>query len=229
MNVRRTSFACAAAALLALASLPALAALKPFSADYTASYMGLQGSARMTLAKSGGHQWRYTLDVKSAVAQLSQSTLFEETDGGWRPLSGRDASSVLIKKSDKQASYDWGSGQASWSGDVKPERRGPVALQAGDLDAMLLNLAIVRDVQAGKSSRTYRMVDDGRAKPMSYRVVGKDTVSFDGKSHPATRVSVPDGARETVLWVAEGVPVPVRILRRHKGEDQMDLRLGSID
>ncbi|HVI26200.1 MAG TPA: DUF3108 domain-containing protein [Xanthomonadaceae bacterium] len=228
MNTR-ASFAFAAAALLALASLPAFAALKPFSADYSASYMGLQGNARMTLAPSGVHRWRYTLDVKSAVAQLSQSTLFEEAEGGWRPLSGRDASSVLIKKSDKQASYDWAAGEASWSGDVKPERRGPVALKAGDLDAMLLNLAIVRDVQAGKSSRTYRMVDDGRAKSMSYRVVGEDTVSFGGKPHPATRVSVPDGSRETVLWVAEDVPVPVRILRRHKGEDEMDLKLLSID
>jgi hypothetical protein len=228
MNTR-ASFAFAAAALLALASLPAFAALKPFSADYSASYMGLQGNARMTLAPSGAHRWRYTLDVKSAVAQLSQSTLFEEAEGGWRPLSGRDASSVLIKKSDKQASYDWAAGEASWSGDVKPERRGPVALKAGDLDAMLLNLAIVRDVQAGKSSRTYRMVDDGRAKSMSYRVVGEDTVSFGGKPHPATRVSVPDGSRETVLWVAEDVPVPVRILRRHKGEDEMDLKLLSID
>ena len=225
---RRLSSALAAA-LLALASLPALASLKPFSADYTASYMGLQGNARMTLAEQGDGKWRYTLDVKSAVAQLSQSTLFEEADGRWRPLSGRDASSVLIKKSDKQASYDWGSGEASWSGDVKPERRGPVALQAGDLDAMLLNLAIVRDVQAGKSSHSYRMVDEGRAKRMSYRVVGKDTVSFGGKSHPATRVSMPDGSRETVLWVADDVPVPVRILRRHKGEDEMDLRLKLIN
>ncbi len=228
MNTR-ASFAFAAAALLALASLPAFAALKPFSADYSASYMGLQGNARMTLAPEGAHQWRYTLDVKSAVAQLSQSTLFEEADGGWRPLSGRDASSVLIKKSDRQASYDWTAGEASWSGDVKPERRGPVALRTGDLDAMLLNLAIVRDVQAGKTSRTYRMVDNGRAKSMSYRVVGKDTVSFGGKPHPATRVSVPDGSRETVMWVAEDVPVPVRILRRHKGEDEMDLKLVAID
>jgi hypothetical protein len=224
----RTRLAFTAAALFALASLPAFAALKPFSADYSASYMGLQGSARMTLAPASGDQWRYTLEVKSAVAQLSQNTLFEEAGGTWRPLSGRDASSVLIKKSDKQASYDWGSGQASWSGDVKPERRGPVALQAGDLDAMLLNLAIVRDVHAGKTTRTYRMVDDGRAKQMTYRVVGKDTVSFGGKPHPATRVSMPDGSRETVLWIADDVPVPVRILRKHDGEDEMDLKLKTV-
>ena len=31
---------------------------------------------------------------------------------------------------------------ATWTGDVKPDRAGPVKLQAGDLDAMLINLAI---------------------------------------------------------------------------------------
>ena len=224
----RPPVALAVAALLAFASLPALAALKPFSADYTASYMGLQGSARMALANTGGDQWRYTLEVKSAVAQLSQATVFEEAGGDWRPLSGRDTSSVLIKKNDTQATYDWGSGQASWKGDAKPERRGPVALQAGDLDAMLLNLAIVRDVQAGKQTHSYRMVDSGRAKQMTYRVLGKDTVTFGGKAHPATRVSMPDGSRETVLWVVDDVPVPARILRKHDGKDEMDLKLKSL-
>ena len=33
------------------------------------------------------------------------------------------------------------------------------------------------------------------------------------------------GADETVVWVAEGVPTPVRILQREDGEDAVDLRL----
>ena len=217
-----------AAVALALASLPALAALKPFSADYTASYMGLQGNARMSLAQAGDDRWTYTLQIQAPVAQLSQSTTFDENGGQWRPLSGHDQSSVLIKKVDKQARYDWGSGQATWSGDVKDDRRGPVALRAGDLDAMLLNLAIVRDVQDGDKTLSYRMVDDGRGKPMSYHVAGKDTVTIGGKQRPATRVEGVDGERETVLWVVDDLPVPARILRRHNGKDEMDLKLRAV-
>ena len=217
-----------AAVALALASLPALAALKPFSADYTASYMGLQGNARMSLVQAGDDRWTYTLQIQAPVAQLSQSTTFDENGGQWRPVSGHDQSSVLIKKVDKQARYDWSSGQATWSGDVKDDRRGPVALRAGDLDAMLLNLAIVRDVQDGDKSLSYRMVDDGRGKPMSYHVAGKDTVTIAGKQRPATRVEGVDGERETVLWVVDDLPVPARILRRHNGKDEMDLKLRSV-
>ena len=150
-------------AALLLASVPALA-VKPFTANYQASYMGLQGNGQMTLAAAGGDRWKYTLSIQSALAQLSQTTVFEDNGGKWRPLSGNDASSVLIKHSNKTATYDWSKGEARWSGDVKDDRNGPVTLQAGDLDAMLLNLAIVRDVNAGKPL-SYRMVDDGRAKP----------------------------------------------------------------
>jgi hypothetical protein len=218
--------ALAVAAVLALASAPALA-VKPFTADYSASYMGLEGSGTMTLAASGGDRWTYTLSIRSSLAQLTQSTVFEDRDGHWRPLSGNDSSLLLIKKNNTSASYDWGRGEARWSGDVKPDRSGPVKLQAGDLDAMLVNLAIPRDLAAGKPL-SYRMVDDGRAKAMSYQVAGKDTVSVGGKSQQATKVSRTDGNKQTVVWVVDGLPVPARILQRKDGKDEMDLRLKSV-
>ena len=213
------------AALVALASAPAFA-VKPFTADYSASYMGLEGSGRMTLAPAGGDRWNYTLEIHSSIAQLSQNTVFEDNGGQWRPLSGSDASTLLIKKSHKQATYDWAKGEARWSGDVKPDRAGPVALRAGDLDAMLVNLALARDVAAGKPL-DYRMVDDGRAKQMSYRVAGKESVTIGGKAQQATKVERSDGNKQLIVWVVDGLPVPARILQRKDGKDEMDLRLKS--
>ena len=134
---------------------------------------------------------------------------------------------LLIRKSNKTATYDWGSGQARWSGDVKADRSGPITLQAGDMDAMLINLAIARDVQAGKPL-VYRMVDDGRAKQMSYQVAGKESITIGGKAQQATKVSRTDGDRETVVWVVDGLPVPARILQRKNGSDEMDLQLKSF-
>ena len=214
------------AALVALASAPAFA-VKPFTADYSASYMGLEGNGRMTLASSGGDRWSYSLEIRSSIAQLSQNTVFEDHGGQWRPLSGSDASTLLIKKSHKQATYDWAKGEARWSGDVKPERSGPVALQPGDLDAMLVNLAIARDAAAGKPL-TYRMVDDGRAKQMTYQVAGKETLTVEGKPQQATKLTRNDGDKQTVIWVVDGFPVPARILQRKDGKDEMDLKLTSV-
>jgi len=215
-----------AAALLLFASVPALA-VEPFTANYQASYMGLNGSGKMTLEPQGDDRWKYTLSIGSGAIKLDQSTVFEDIDGQWRPLSGTDSSLLLIKKTDKQATYDWDKGVATWSGDVKPERAGPVKLEPGDVDALLLNLELARDVQAGEPLE-YRMVDDGRVKSMTYKVVGKDEITIGGKTHEATKVSNRDGDKETIAWVVDGMPMPVRILQRKDGKDEIDLRIQSV-
>ena len=72
-------------ALLACAALaPAFAAqphaLKPFTATYRTSYMGLQGTGTMTLAPLDGDRWRYSLDIDSAI----------EADATFSQLLGKD-------------------------------------------------------------------------------------------------------------------------------------------
>ena len=111
---------------------------------------------------------------------------------------------------------------------MKPERAGPVKLRAGDMDAMLLNLALARDVAAGKAL-SYRLVENGRAKQHVYKVAGKEQVTIGGRAHEATKVVRTDDEKQTVAWIVKGFPVPVRILQRDEGEDKMDLRLVSID
>jgi len=212
--------------IVMLASAPALA-LEPFTADYQASYMGMQANGRMTLAEAGGGKWRYNLSIQNALANLSQTTVFQDVGGQWRPLSGIDSSKVLVKSSVKNAAYDWSRGVATWSGDVKPDRAGPVKLQAGDMDALLVNLALVRDVLAGKPL-VYRLVENGKVKVMKYTVAGKEQITVGGKSQQATKVVNTSGERQTIAWVVEGMPVPARILQREKGADAMDLRVNAI-
>ena len=214
------------AAIAALASLPALA-MQPFTADYQASYMGMQANGVMTLAAESNGQWRYTLQVKNPLAELSQSTLFDEQAGRLRPLSSHDLTVVPFKRRAVDTHYDWNSSQATWSGDVKPERRGPVRLQSGDMDGLLINLAIARDVAAGKPLN-YRMVDGGRAKTLAYRVIGKESVTVEGRSVEATKVSRVDGDKEQIAWIAPNMPVPVRLLQREGGKDALDLTIKSL-
>lgn len=223
----------ALAAVLALAAAPVLA-VEPFTADYQASYMGMEADGKMTLARAGGDRWKYSLDVTGMGAQLSQSTMFEAQDGKWRPLSSNDSqqgtsglAAMLVKKKSVDAKYDWAKGEARWSGDVKPERAGPVKLQAGDLDGMLMNLALVRDVAAGKPL-SYRLVEDGKARQQTFKVAGKESVQVGGKSQQATKVVRDDGDKQIIAWVVDGLPVPARILQRRDGSDHIDLRLQSV-
>ncbi len=214
-----------AAGLLAIASLPAHA-IDAFTAQYQASAMGMQGDGQMVLAPQPGNRWQYSLTIRNQLVDLSQKTVFDEHNGRLRPLSSTDSSRVLVKKKAVDTVYDWSKSQATWTGDIKPDRAGPLKLQAGDMDALLVNLAIVRDVAAGKPLR-YRMIENGRAKAMNYQVAGKEQITIGGKSREATKLIRNDGDKQMVVWVVPDVPVPARILQRENGQDSIDLQIKS--
>ncbi|HVK52788.1 MAG TPA: DUF3108 domain-containing protein [Pseudoxanthomonas sp.] len=214
-----------AAGVLALVSLPAMA-IEAFTAQYQASALGMQGEGQMIIAPQSGNRWQYSLSVRNQLVDLSQKTVFDEQNGRLRPLSSSDSSRVLVKKKSVDTVYDWSKSQATWTGDIKPDRAGPLKLQAGDMDALLVNLAIVRDVAAGKPLR-YRMVENGRAKPMVYQVVGKEKITVGGKSQEATKVSRTDGNKQMIVWIVPDMPVPARILQRENGQDSIDLTIKS--
>ena len=216
----------AALAALLLATVPAWA-IDPFNAEYEANWKGVEADARITLASAGANRWNYTLSVSNSLGSARQTTVFEERGGSWRPLSGNDATQMLFKKSQKNASYDWAKGEARWSGDVKQDRMGPVKIQDGDLDAMLLNLAIIRDMGAGKALN-YRVVDNGVVRQQSYQNLGKYTVSAAGKQLDATKVSRTSENKQVIVWVVDGLPVPARILQKKDGKDELDLVLKSV-
>ncbi len=218
----------AAALLLAGISSPAWA-VKPFVADYDATVKGaIHADAQMKLTSAGGDRWSYQLSVNNPIASVVQTTVFEDKSGVWRPLSGSDSTQMLIKKSQKNATYDWTAGEARWTGNVKPDRMGPVKLETGDVDAMMLNLAIVRDVAAGKPLK-YRMVDNGVARQQSYQNLGKESISVSGKLQTATKVSRTSDNKLVTVWVVEGLPVPARILQQDNGKDSLDLVLKSVN
>ena len=221
-------FAPALALLLAAAGASAhAAALEPFTAEYQARYLGLQAAGSMTLATEGGNRWKYSLNIRNQLGDLSQSTVFEEHQGQLRPLSSSDRAVALMKKKSVDATYDWKAGQATWTGDVKPERRGPVKLQAGDMDALLINLAVARDLAAGKPL-SYRMVDEGRVRQMQWEVVGKEPINVGGTSKEATKVVRRTDKREMYVWIVPGMPVPARVLQRENGMDTVDLTIRSV-
>ena len=201
------------------------AALAPFTAQYSAKYKGIPASGVMTLTPRGG-QWTLAMNVNNLAASMSQATFFTEARGYYLPLGGSDLASYLGQRKAVPARFDWRGMQASWSGDAKPSRRGPVAIRAGDLDGLLLQLALARDVPAGKPL-DYRVIENGKARPMSFRRIGSETVAVNGRSMQATKVVSSSAGKSTTAWIAAGVPVPVRIVQAEDGSETVSLRLTS--
>jgi len=208
--------------------------LEPFEATYEAHYQGKPaGSATMQLVRDGDNRWRIDLTIHGergiaglARLNLQQSTVFDTADNQFRPLTQATARRAMLFGKEVTGIYDWSAMQAHWEGDLKKERRRPLPLQAGDMSALLINLAIMRDAVPGATLQ-YRMVDLGRARDYVYQAAAEPQIMAVGDmSYDALRVArTSSDGDETVLWVASGVPTPIRILQRKDGEDEIDLRL----
>ena len=213
-------------------------ALQSFVARYEVYNQGRAlGTATMQVAPVAGDRWRVDLNLKGgglmrlAGLNLQQSTVFEQLGGGpgrpgYRPISQALVKRVFLSNRRTVGVYDWNARSARWTGDVKESRRRPVALQPGDMSGLLINLAVIRDARPGLTLR-YRFVDDGRARDHVYQVAdATETIQVGDLSYDAMRVErLQGGSEQTVIWVAAGVPTPIRILQREDGHEAIDLRL----
>ena len=212
--------------------------LEPFVASYEVHNNGRAlGNATMQAVPLGGARWRVDLNLKGGGLMrltglnLQQSTLFDNVGNQYRPLSQALVKRVFLSNRKTIGTYDWNAHSARWTGDVKKTRQRPVPLQPGDMSGLLINLAVIRDAQPGKTLQ-YRFVDDGRVRDHFYQVAPQtELVQVGELSYDAMRVEriQPAGSapssEQTVIWVAAGVPTPIRILQREDGKDTTDLRL----
>lgn len=208
-------------------ALPADATLRPFTAQYTAKYKSIPASGVMVMSPRG-QQWSLAMTVENVAASMSQATFFTQStrSGLLMPLGGNDRMSYVGQRKNVPARFDWTAMQASWSGDAKPSRRGPVAIRAGDVDGLLLQLALARDVTAGRPLN-YRVVENGKVRPMAFRRAGAEMVTVNGRQQQATRVVSSTDGKTTTAWVVAGVPVPVRLVQSEGGSETVSLRLTS--
>jgi hypothetical protein len=217
------------------AALQAASTLQPFLARYEARYRAkAAGDAILRLVRLSASQWRVDLGIEGRKGMagvlglnVQQSTVFDALDEiGYRPVSQSTVRKGLLLGRESTGVYDWTRSSAQWRGDLKKRHRAPVALQSGDMSGLLINLAIVRDARPGAVLR-YRFVEGGRVREHIYQADNApETVEVGELRYSALRVARTNGGNDdTIVWVAEGVPTPVRILQREDGEDTVDLRL----
>ncbi|HVR82306.1 MAG TPA: DUF3108 domain-containing protein [Luteimonas sp.] len=222
-----------ALALLPLASIASAEELQPFVAAYQVSNGGRElGDATMQVVHVDGARWRVDLGMKGrglmrlTGLNVQQSTVFDSNGHDYRPLTQSTVKRAFLSSKKSVGVYDWNARSARWTGDVKKTRTGSIALQVGDMSGLLIDLAVIRDAVPGQTLH-YRFVDDGRVREHTWAVAPQtENISVGDLSYDAMRVErIQDGSDETILWVASGVPTPIRILQREDGQDTTDLRL----
>lgn len=211
--------------------------LQGFQSNYTVLRKGSpMGTAMMQVVRLGAGRWRVDLGIRGtkgiagfAALNSQQSTVFDESGALYVPVSQSTVLKTLLTTDKIVGTYNWQTRQARWTGDIKKGRQLPVALQAGDMNLLLVNLAVVRDARPGRTL-DYRLVDRGRAKPIHFSVsptqeqlaLGDD--NYQALAVKRTGVSADESL---TVWVAEGVPTPVRMVLVQDDVGELDLQLAS--
>ena len=200
---------------------------RPFVARYEVGFNGDVAQGRIQLAPRPAGRWAISMQFGNLLASLQQATVFEVHGDRLRPLGNSRVVATPLTHRTIVGRFDWRAGRWTLEGDVKQNHRGPVALQAGDLDPLLLEFALVEDVRAGRSTR-YRVLENGRARYFDYRRLAPETVMVEGHAREAVKLFASEGRKRYVAWVVPDLPLPVRLLQSQPGGDTIDMRLTAL-
>ena len=224
---------------LALLAGPA-AALTPFVARYEVWVDGKrQGVSQMRLTDLGNGLWRHEIEAEGTAgmarlldAELQQSSEFRLVDARPQPQQARQRMASLLREREVITHFDWQRGEARWSGDVKPDRRGPLPLSADAITDALLNLCLGLDCnQPAGTWLRYQRYERGKAMPVAYRIGARETIRVPLGERSAVPLRWQDdgGKRTTTAWYAADLPpTPLRVQREEDGRVRYELRLLEV-
>ncbi|WP_235906806.1 DUF3108 domain-containing protein [Pseudomonas saliphila] len=179
--------------------------IAPFTASYAADMRNvpLNGEANHSLTANENGTWTLAFDAGMFVARLSEQSTFLLQEDGILPIEYEYKRRGLGRSRTTTQHFDWESGVVT--GDHKKERF-TLPTEPGLLDKTTYQLALQRDLMAGKTDLRYRVVDGDDIEEYQFRVVGEERVTtrvgqFDAVE--VERVREPDADRETTIWFAK--------------------------
>lgn len=104
-------------------------------------------------------------------------------------------------------------------------------LSPGTQDVLSHQLAIMYDLQQGKTELSYLIVDKHKLKTYRFAVTGEEILDTPMGSLPTLKIQRTDSAEKTtVLWCAPGLDyLPIRIEQAEKGGEPFSMTIISVE
>jgi hypothetical protein len=191
---------------LALAStLAAANPVVPFTASYAADMrkVPVNGEANHALVRNEDGSWTLSFHAGMFVARLNEDSTFRMENGKLQPQRYRYERKGLGRGRTTTTYFDYPSGL------VRGEHRGDsftLPLEDGLLDKVSYQLALQRDLMAGKTEMHYRVVDGDEIEDYTFRVTGEQRVTTRAGQFDAVeveRVREEGARRQTTLRFAK--------------------------
>ena len=193
----------------------------------------MSGSAERSLTKNSDGNWTLNFKASMLVASLNEeSTLKLEKDQPV-PLTYHFERGGLGKAKNVDLKFDWSDMTVTGTDNKDPVN---VKLLTGMLDKSTYQLALQRDVAAGKKSMSYQVVDGNDVDTYDFRVIGPEVVDTKAGKVDAIKVErVRDPSqnkRITEMWFAknwDGLLVKLRQVEKDGKEYNIMLLDGTVN
>ena len=218
MNAWRTA---ALALWLLTAAFVAAAAELPgdFAAHYAVSINNLKiGESQVVLeAQDDGRYLYRSLARSTGIAKLfrgdtvRESSQFVLHQGRVRPLEYRFDHTGGKKERHALLMFDW---QAQKVSNTVEEHTWEMKIPADALDKLIVQLAVMMDLDGGKRTLSYAIADGGKLKEYQFAIVGEEAVTVPAGEFAAVKLQRlrKDNDRTTHFWCAPALGyLPVRI------------------
>ena len=174
---------------LSLLAIPAVQAadLQPFKASYTADWkqLPMSGSAERSLTKSDNGIWTLNFKASMLVASLNEESTLKIEKNALIPLTYHFERGGLGKAKKIDLDFDWAAKMVTGTDQGDAVK---VPLLSGMLDKSTYQLALQRDVEAGKKSMSYQVVDGNDVDTYDFRVIGPEVVETKAGKVDAIKV-----------------------------------------
>ena len=193
---------------LSLLAIPAVQAadLQPFKASYTADWkqLPMSGSAERSLTKNSDGNWTLNFKASMMIASLTETSVILFDKDTLQPKSYSFERGGLGKAKKINLDFDQSAKKVTGFENKDPVN---VTLESGMLDKSTYQLALQRDVLAGKKSMSYQVVDGNDVDTYDFRVIGPEVVETKAGKVDAIKVErVRDptqNKRITEMWFAK--------------------------
>jgi hypothetical protein len=160
--------------------------------------------------------------------KVRETSRWKLTDEGIKPITYRYSRKGGSDDSEVELIFDWEKHRVEnrvkdqpWSMDI-PD---------GTLDKLVMQIAMLLDLQSGQNHFKYPVADDGRLKHYEFKVVGEEEIELpSGKVNTIKLARLDDDRDQTFIWVSPEMQyIPVRFLKLKKNGLKYEIRLREID
>lgn len=215
----------------------AIASLPPdFEAVYNLKKFGLDSAkSNSSLKQQANGTWLYQSQTRTQGLvsifrkdKINERSVLKNIKGNIVPVSYEYRHTGSSKNRDRSINFDWDNLRANSIVSGEPST---LPITPDIVDGFSLQLKLMSDLQAGKKSLVYQVLNKGEISPYEFEILGHEMVETEAGDFTTVKLkrSRKDSKRRTIMWAAPALHyLPVKITHIEKDDSHFTLLLESV-